>query len=155
MLLPIYYTNLATFEGYYLKGSRSQQLMDASKGFYINAGMAALERRDGSNYLTLVLAESFGIVNDNDEQTFKQIDWTVTGYRDTSGGQTESHSGTVTGSDVKFVKGTDLAGYPIYSFTIPETLPKGYWQVTIHCRKQETTTLSTEADYSGSFNHRG
>ena len=115
------------FKDYYLKGSRSQQLMDASKGFYINAGMAALERRDGSNYLTLVLAESFGIVNDNGQQTFKQIDWTVTGYRDTSGGQTESHSGTVTGSDVKFVKGTDLAGYPIYSFTIPETLPKGYW----------------------------
>ena len=144
-----------SYEAYFERFARSQQLMDANKGFYINESMAAIERRNGSNNLTLVLAESFGIVNGS-AQTFEQIDWTITGYRNGSGGQTETHNGIVTGSGVNFVQGTDLAGYPIYSFTIPEVLPAGYWQITIHCRITEDPTLSTTgAAYSDSFVYRG
>ena len=148
---------MSAYEANFLMYERSQKLTTDS-GLYINENASAIRRYSGSDYLSLVLPESFGVVtkdtNNNDVQAFQRVDWSIKGYSYSSiNGQTEQYSGYVSGTDVNFKVVKDDAGYSMYRFDIPQALESGYWQVTIQLR--QSNDANTSAYFKKSFSYFG
>jgi hypothetical protein len=127
----------------FLAAQKMQRTTDAA-GISINKDQATIMRNDPTS-LWLVLAESFGLVNtavNPQVQTFKRIDWSVTGYTDNASFSYNGVSNAeITGehdADEMFVRGKDRAEYDIYSYEIPYDLPQGTYTIVIQLRKSET-----------------
>jgi hypothetical protein len=119
--------------------ARKSQKTTDDDGFVINEKQTAITRQSQTQ-LQLVLAESFGIVDaeDNDRQTFARIDWSLDGY--TNAGRSVSESGSSHAAadppnrptaDAMFVKGVDQAGYDIYRYDIPTEITAGSYSIVI------------------------
>ena len=130
--------------------SKAQQTTKSS-GILINDKTGASISRAGSTSLELVLAESYGVIKDN-EQSFKRISWTVKGY--SVDNKPVSLTGSVLNSnadDVLFVKGKDKAQYDVYKFRIPEVIPEGSYHITIHLYEKEDDKEPFDAKLSFTF----
>jgi hypothetical protein len=115
------------------------QKTTSNDGILINTQQAAVTRQTASR-IQVVLAESFGIIQNGTEQSFKRIDWTVNGY--TNSNVPVNLSGTSLESlyDTLFVRTQDAAGYDIYTYVLPQDIPQGTYSVVLQLRKTEIDT---------------
>jgi len=117
-----------TIESHYLLASKTQRTTQNSS-YYLDTTEALMKRKTAT-LIQLVLSESFGIVDDNGNQVFGKIVWSVTGY--TNDGEPFASSGTViTALEQGFQLTTDQAGYPKFTYDIPTDVPYGEYRVVI------------------------
>ncbi|MDR1329643.1 MAG: collagen-like protein [Oscillospiraceae bacterium] len=125
------------------KVAEKQQKTTDSNGIIVNKTLAAIDRVS-SLRLRLVLAESFGILDGSNDQTFKRIDWSVSGT--TNSQKSVNFSGTSLSreTDEMFKPETDGAGYDVYNYTIPQDVPAGVYTITIQLRQNENDVTPYE-----------
>ena len=118
--------------------SEKSQKTTTESGLLVDTSATTLTRGGGSK-LTLTLSESYGVIKDDNTQSFKKVVWSVSGI---SARENEAVNlfGTslVSAGDKIFVKATDTAGYSVYTYSIPETVPTGVYTVTIQLYENES-----------------
>ena len=135
-------------------GQKSQKTTDG-EGILINRDMATILRTDATT-LQLNLAESYGIITDDDQgqskQSFPLIKWSVVGQNVPFFPSGESR---LSNGDTLFQRTTDAQGYSVYTFDIPTEIPSGSYQITIQLYRSEEGGASQEPYETLSIAYRG
>lgn len=151
-------TDMDVVEDNFAIAERSQITTD-EEGLYIETSKAVMTM-NGNQQIELMLQESFGVMVDDDpydddddtldDQYFDYIEYSITGY--TSDGIGVSYYGTSVDADgdAMFVSSTNSANYPIYTYTLPQSLEKGSYSITVKLCKDgiEPITISNTYYYN-------
>ena len=94
--------------------------------------------RYNAGTIRIMFEESFGLIDNNDEPVFRQIDWHVNGFKsdgsllDISGQQFYSQGHKLLQADSNFA-----GGYNTYFFDIPEEVVQGSYTIVLQFRTAE------------------
>ncbi|MFI3214278.1 MAG: hypothetical protein R3Y24_13195 [Eubacteriales bacterium] len=109
------------------------QITTDENNLLVDTSLASFSLNASSN-IELTLSESSGVVTvdeyGDETQAFSKIEYSIDGYEAATGFGV-SHYGISETPDELFSIGTDVIGFNIFTYVIPETVPIGKYNVTV------------------------